>query len=334
MERTIINKDFVIASILKSKEIQFNEYFVTFEEVNYISKKMQEEFNSREIEAIISDDYITRKSFQIEEVITINKDRDITLKNLKSSSLTFSNEILSILWNENFINQWLIELKQKQLYKLTQHEEITNSSVKKKLKKTGLVDNDLLRYTLSQYKSCARWEGCSLECSAFVLTEEEMKPVLEIMAKYNLRPNDYLSLYVTYWAQGFKPYKGELGFISDLEKQFLELRYPEDCYRRLARDFFSFPINDNIGEEKVEKLINSNNFASGEEFLKKYNLSELDYMVLAKTCFHDADINLTIAGEPKMFFDIENSLILGLGEKQYNNIRKRALKNAKRYNKK
>lgn len=93
---------------------------------------MQSEFNARNIDAIITDE-IDREFYQVQDVISLNHNNNISLEGIEIESyLCSSMDVLSILWDDKLICQKLIELRQEELRNL---KTVVTEAKVKKLKK-------------------------------------------------------------------------------------------------------------------------------------------------------------------------------------------------------
>lgn len=201
-------------------------------------------------------------------------------------------------------------------------EKIYNTKTVKAFER--LNEKEKLKYILGGYKHCSTFFGCNTKCSTLNQSDEEIKLVLELMNKYNLSVKDFLELYVTYWQQSFQPYKKEYGpFLTDLEKEFLKFRATNNdslCNTRYSR-IGSFAHNDKLGEKALVRLIKSSDCNNVEQFKNKYNLTDLDFIVLSKTALHDAFRFQRIVGHSDNFVpDLKKSLEDELGTQKIKKI--------------
>lgn len=112
MENTIfIEKSYIVSSILYFKRKFLGKNFVTIEELNYVSSKLEQDMNNHNINAIILDE-IDNYYFDISDVIKVNVSNSLSLENLISRYQGYlSLEILSLIWNEKIILNYLYEFK-------------------------------------------------------------------------------------------------------------------------------------------------------------------------------------------------------------------------------
>lgn len=117
MENTIfIEKSYIVSSILYFKRKFLGKNFVTIEELNYVSSKLEQDMNNHNINAIILDE-IDNYYFDISDVIKVdvikvNVSNGLSLENLISRYQGYlSLEILLLIWNEKIILNYLYEFK-------------------------------------------------------------------------------------------------------------------------------------------------------------------------------------------------------------------------------
>lgn len=112
MENTIfIEKSYIVSSILYFKRKFLGKNFVTIEELNYVSSKLEQDMNNYNINAIILDE-IDNYYFDISDVIKVNVSNGLSLESLISRYQGYlSLEILSLIWNEKIILNYLYEFK-------------------------------------------------------------------------------------------------------------------------------------------------------------------------------------------------------------------------------
>ena len=112
MENTIfIEKSYIVSSILYFKRKFLGKNFVTIEELNYVSSKLEQDMNNHNINAIILDE-IDNYYFDISDIIKVNVSNGLSLENLISRYQGYlSLEILSLIWKEKIILNYLYEFK-------------------------------------------------------------------------------------------------------------------------------------------------------------------------------------------------------------------------------
>lgn len=114
MNTYFMEKSYVIATILKTKNLHFKENFVTSNEGNLITKLLQKEYNNRNLNVCITST-IDFDYFEVsDELIIPNKKRNIALQDIEQRYTGYvpNIDILLILWDEKFILENLKKLKQ------------------------------------------------------------------------------------------------------------------------------------------------------------------------------------------------------------------------------
>lgn len=112
MENTIfIEKSYIASSILYFKRKFLEKNFVTIEELNYVSSRLEQDMNNHNIKIVILDK-IDNYYFDISDVIKVNVSNGLSLESLISRYQGYlSLEILSLIWNEKIISKYLYEFK-------------------------------------------------------------------------------------------------------------------------------------------------------------------------------------------------------------------------------
>lgn len=110
-----INESYVVASIAKTKVKHFNEDFVTRKELNYIVNFLQKKYNEKDIPVIISR---TMDFFSfwihVKDVIVVSG----AISDIEAHYTAYLPlDVLTILWDENYILKQLIEFRQEELNK-------------------------------------------------------------------------------------------------------------------------------------------------------------------------------------------------------------------------
>lgn len=111
-----IEKSYVLASIFRVKMNEFRESFVTCEELNEITRLIQKRFNDDNINAIIVDE-IDYEYYEFNEVYVINKKEDKNIIDILNRFFGSCHqiEILSYIWDEKFILDTLICMREEKL---------------------------------------------------------------------------------------------------------------------------------------------------------------------------------------------------------------------------
>ena len=149
-----------------------------------------------------------------------------------------------------------------------------------------LKDKDLqLRYILGGLyphggMNCNRYWGCDIKCSTLpVLDDINLEMVKMFIKKHNISNGTFLRLARTYLSGAFNPYDGDYGnLIYELDNVLMR-------YNFVHTDSDKIPDND-LKEKELLKLIAKQSNVEGtklNKFLRKYSLTNVDFMILAKT---------------------------------------------------
>ena len=108
-----IEKSYVLASIFNVKINIFKQSFVTCEELNQITWLIQKRFNEDNLHAVITDE-IDYEYYEFNGVYVINKKEDKNIIDVLNRFLgaCYHPEILSYIWNEEFILDSLISIQE------------------------------------------------------------------------------------------------------------------------------------------------------------------------------------------------------------------------------
>ena len=114
-----MESSFVIASIISIKIKYFQEYYVTFQEINVIKEKLHKVYRDNNIGVVITDS-IDKSCFDLGEVIVFNKKNDIDLYDIEYRYKSYypSKDIYNVLWDEELILNYVVELKERNLNKV------------------------------------------------------------------------------------------------------------------------------------------------------------------------------------------------------------------------
>ncbi len=154
-----------------------------------------------------------------------------------------------------------------------------------------IKDKDLqLRYILGGIQPnddtiFPRYWGCYLQGSGFVAitapVEEDKRLLMvkQFLEKHNIDNESFLQLTMTYLCNGFRTYKGDFGnFIPELCYAISGYCFPtsDELYYEdfdlLEKELLTF-LNDNMNDDDSTRL---------NEFLMKYSLTPVDFLILAK----------------------------------------------------
>lgn len=104
MGTCFMEKSYVVAAILHTKNKKKRENHVTIEEVNGVANVLQKEYNKKDLNVCITD-VIDEEYFKSQEnIIVINKEKGLSLDSIRQRYQGYiSYNILTVLWNEAFI---------------------------------------------------------------------------------------------------------------------------------------------------------------------------------------------------------------------------------------
>lgn len=135
MNRLIfIDRGLIVASIMKTKYLYFNELFVTKKELLYIGDSLKEKISNSSIDICISND-INKYYYKIDEVISLNKNKNINIFKLEKEYMDnyIPSDILDIICDNVYICDLLIKLKKEEIKtRSDQLREYKESNNKKK----------------------------------------------------------------------------------------------------------------------------------------------------------------------------------------------------------
>lgn len=182
-----------------------------------------------------------------------------------------------------------------------------NRDALKNINQTNDVDN--LKIFLGGLKICSSWISCDTNCYIPSVNDDEILSLLELKEKHNLSFKDIMTLYFSCLNDNIIPYKQQYGIlISELENEFVKFsQFGLHKKKRFANNY--------IDEKIFEKLILTNNI-NVCEFMKKYNLTKLDFIVLAKCAVHGFPYSKHIGFSDNLIPDLDDTLIKSLGNKK------------------
>lgn len=112
MRTFFMEKSYIVAAILCTKDKKFRKGFVTIEEANCISALVQKEFNRKNLNVCIIDN-IDKDYFEIiDGVIIINSHKNLDLNSIQQRYQGYvpNLNILLTLWDDTFITASLDKL--------------------------------------------------------------------------------------------------------------------------------------------------------------------------------------------------------------------------------
>ncbi len=123
MRTFFLDKEYVALSLIRAKYQIFRENFITISELEQYQHFLQQEFNNRDLNIIITSDTLTTENFNIiGEII-------ITSNNCGLNLLPIN--VLSILYDTNLVTDFFIKLEKEKLETLKRTRSVTSKSPKK-----------------------------------------------------------------------------------------------------------------------------------------------------------------------------------------------------------
>lgn len=144
-----------------------------------------------------------------------------------------------------------------------------------------ITDEELkFRYLLGGRLACSIFWGCDIRCSCKpVPDDEDFLKIKEFILKHNISYSTFMKLLLTDLRGQIVTYDGQYGeLISELNSVI-------SCYEFKRSDVGKIKENDFKEKELLEVIRKSVEIEDSElnKFLKLYNITTLDFMVLAKT---------------------------------------------------
>lgn len=104
----VVDKSYVIASIICVKDKFFSKRFVTSDEVNYVKKILLDRFNNKIGNKVYFNDNVDYEYFTFYDgLFLLNK--DITINNLVEQLANLPFEIFVVLYNEEYMGRLLMQ---------------------------------------------------------------------------------------------------------------------------------------------------------------------------------------------------------------------------------
>ena len=134
-----------------------------------------------------------------------------------------------------------------------------------------------------EYKACQYndfW-GCDIRCSCPPVDDDErLFKIQKFIDNHNISNSTFLRLIKTYLTGGFNPYSGDFGLlIPELDRSILDYKFSSSSLNSFTNtDLKERELLDLIGVS-----ISSISKTPLKIFLEKYNLKEIDFLILAKT---------------------------------------------------
>lgn len=138
----------------------------------------------------------------------------------------------------------------------------------------GLNSNDKIVCKYNNFWSCDK------ECSCVpVPNDERLDKVVEYIKKHNISNETFMRLVLSYLQGYMVKYNGQYGeLFLELDEVLADYKFNHSTVGRVAEN--------NLKEKELIELLNKQGLIEGSllnRFLKKYSLTETDFMVLAKT---------------------------------------------------
>ncbi len=127
---------------------------------------------------------------------------------------------------------------------------------------------------------CDSFWGCDIRCSTLpVPKDEKYKKTMDFITNHNISNATFLRLARTYLFGSFNSFKGDWGIlIPELDRAIMD-------YNFVHTDYESIPEND-LKERELLELVEREADVEGtslNNFLTKYSLTPVDFIILAKT---------------------------------------------------
>lgn len=125
MKTFFLGKEYVALSLIKAKDQFFRERFITISELNQFDHFLQQEFNNRNIDIIITSNTLSSEDFNIMgEVIMTSNTCCFNLDLLPIN-------VLTVLYDSNLIVDFLTQLENEKLKILERKIEVVPKLYKK-----------------------------------------------------------------------------------------------------------------------------------------------------------------------------------------------------------
>lgn len=124
-----LDKAYLAYNIIRVKSKYINEKFTTFNELDSITKSIENDFTDENNNVISYDDYLNYHLFEIDNVIELNRKKFISLQNFDTRYKTFcSEELCTYLSCDEYICKKVIEVKKEQIKNLRKYNKSKEKS--------------------------------------------------------------------------------------------------------------------------------------------------------------------------------------------------------------
>ncbi len=145
------------------------------------------------------------------------------------------------------------------------------------------------------HRPCSYW-ACSINCSCFdVPDDDRLNAVKNFIQKHNLTNERFLKLAYNYLIGAIMKYH------DNYSPLFLELAEVIEPYQFLHTKIKEIPDN-NFKEQELETLVSNNSKSAIQSFIKKYNITNEDFIVLAKTVLNYNIYGLQVSNPNDNFY--------------------------------
>lgn len=125
MSTIFLGKEYIALSLIKAKDQFFHEHFITISELNQFDHFLQQEFNNRDLNIVITSNTLSSEDFKIMgEIIMPSNTCCFNLDMLPIN-------VLTVLYDSNLIVDFLTQLENKKLETLERKKEVLHKLCKK-----------------------------------------------------------------------------------------------------------------------------------------------------------------------------------------------------------
>lgn len=117
MKTFILGKEYIALSLIKAKKSFFNESFITTSELGQFDYYLQQEFNKRDLDIIISSNALSSDDFNI------NGDTIMASNSCSYGLNTLPMNVLTVLYDSNLIADFFEQLEKDKLQMIENKKE-------------------------------------------------------------------------------------------------------------------------------------------------------------------------------------------------------------------